>query len=113
VPKLCCAFFVWHCRTDFPDGSCSPSSRDLGASGHSREKRIELRGRNGAPRPQLAAPLDNTTDFYSALYNSPFSTRWFVITFGTDSSLVVTPGWDNVTGVGTPNGAAFVNAIAP
>ncbi len=29
VPKLCCAFFVRHCRTDFPDGSCSPSSRDL------------------------------------------------------------------------------------
>ncbi len=72
---------------------------------------------NGTPTnfsaPQLAAPLENTTDFYSALYNSPFSTRWFVITFGTDSSLVVTPGWDNVTGVGTPNGAAFVNAIAP
>lgn len=72
---------------------------------------------NGTPTSltpsQLAAPLGNTTDFYSALYNSPFSTRWFVITFGTDSSLVVAPGWDNVTGVGTPNGAAFVNAIAP
>lgn len=62
---------------------------------------------------QLAAPLVNTTGFYSALYNSPFSTRWFVLTFGTDSSLVVTPGWDNVTGLGTPNGATFVNAIAP
>jgi len=62
---------------------------------------------------QLGAPLGNTTGFYSALYNSPFSTRWFVLTFGTDSSLVVTPGWDNVTGVGTPNGAGFVNAIAP
>ena len=48
-----------------------------------------------------------------ALYNSPFSTRWFVLTFGTDSSLVVAPGWDNVTGLGTPNGVAFVNAIAP
>ncbi len=62
---------------------------------------------------QLAAPLGNTTGFYSALYNSPFSTRWFVITFGTDTSLVVAPGYDNVTGVGTPNGAAFVNGIAP
>jgi hypothetical protein len=72
---------------------------------------------NGTPTSfsaaQLAAPLKNTTDFYSALYNSPFSTRWFVITFGTDSSLAVTPGWDNVTGLGTPNGAAFVNGIAP
>jgi len=62
---------------------------------------------------QLAGPLQNTTQYYSALYNSPFSTRWFVLTFGTDSSLVVTPGWDNVTGVGTPNGQAFVNALAP
>jgi subtilase family serine protease len=51
---------------------------------------------------QLAAPLGNTTSFYSAIYNSPFSTRWFVITFGTDTSLVTGPGWDNVTGVGTP-----------
>lgn len=61
---------------------------------------------------QLAAPLGNTTTYYSALYNSPFSTRWFVLTFGTDSSLVTAPGWDNVTGVGTPNGANFVNAIS-
>lgn len=62
---------------------------------------------------QLAAPLQNTTEYFSAMYNSPFSTRWFVLTFGTDSSLVVTPGWDNVTGVGTPNGEAFINAMAP
>ncbi len=60
---------------------------------------------------QLAAPLENTTAFYSAIYNSPFSTRWFVITFGTDTSLVTGPGWDNVTGVGTPNGLNFVNAV--
>src|SRR5258707_1719622 len=62
---------------------------------------------------QLAAPLGNTTSFVSALYNSPFSTRWFVITFGTAYSLGTAPGWDNVTGVGTPNGLAFVTAIAP
>ena len=62
---------------------------------------------------QLAAPLGNTSAYISALYNSPFSTRWFVITFGTDTSLVTAPGWDNVTGVGTPNGWNFVNAIAP
>ena len=61
----------------------------------------------------LASPLGNTTTYYSALYNSPFSTRWFVVTFGTDTSLKTNAGWDNVTGVGTPNGLAFVNAIAP
>jgi len=61
----------------------------------------------------LAAPLDGTTSYYSALYNSPFSTRWFVITLGTDTSLTTGPGWDNVTGVGTPDGWNFVNALAP
>jgi subtilase family serine protease len=70
---------------------------------------------NGTPvsANQLAAPLGNTTSFVSALYNSPFSTRWFVLTFGTDTSLVTGPGWDNVTGVGTPDALHFVNAIAP
>jgi subtilase family serine protease len=60
---------------------------------------------------QLAGPLDGTTQYISAFYNSPFSTRWFVIVFGTDSSLTTNVGWDNVTGVGTPNGANFVNAV--
>ena len=61
----------------------------------------------------LVAPLDGVTNYVSALYNSPFSTRWFVIAFGTDSSLKTGPGWDNVTGLGTPNGSTFINAIAP
>jgi subtilase family serine protease len=61
----------------------------------------------------LAAPLGTSAGYYSALYNSPFSTRWFVLTFGTDTSLAAAPGWDDVTGVGTPNGWNFVNAIAP
>src|SRR5581483_4262631 len=60
----------------------------------------------------LVAPLQNTKKFYSAMYNSPFSTRWFVLGFGLDSSLTTGRGWDNVTGVGTPNGLAFVNAVA-
>ena len=34
------------------------------------------------------------------------------ISFGLDSSLTVTPGWDNVTGYGTPHGLAFINAVA-
>jgi subtilase family serine protease len=61
---------------------------------------------------QLAAPLENTTEYLSELYNSPFSGSWFALTFGTDTSLVVGPGWDNVTGFGTPNGLDFINAAA-
>ncbi len=59
----------------------------------------------------LAAPLGNSTSFVSALYNSPASTRWDVITFGTDTGLTTGPGWDNVTGVGTPNGLKFINGV--
>ncbi len=69
---------------------------------------------NGNPETadQLAA-AQNGAPYYSALYNSPFSQRWFVLTFGTDTSLAAAPGWDDVTGVGTPNGLSFVNTLAP
>jgi subtilase family serine protease len=60
----------------------------------------------------LAAPLENTTEYVSTLFNG-LSTRWYVLTFGTDTSLTTGPGWDNVTGVGTPNGANFVAAFTP
>lgn len=59
----------------------------------------------------LALPLQGLPSFVSALYHSPFSTRWFVLTFGTDSSLPAGPGWDPATGVGTPNGWNFVQAF--
>ncbi len=59
----------------------------------------------------LAQPLENTTRFLSALFQSPSSTRWDVFTFGTDSSLTTGNGWDNVTGLGTPNGMEFVQAV--
>jgi subtilase family serine protease len=59
----------------------------------------------------LAAPLENTTNFVSALFQSAVSTRWDVFTFGTDSSLTTGPGWDNVTGLGTPKGLEFINAV--
>ena len=61
---------------------------------------------------ELAAPLQNLPTFISALYNSPFSTRWFVITFGTDSTLPTGRGWDLATGLGTPNGWNFVHAVS-
>jgi hypothetical protein len=58
----------------------------------------------------LAAPLGNTTEYMSTLFNGT-STRWYVLTFGTDTSLTTGPGWDNVTGLGTPNGANFVTGV--
>jgi subtilase family serine protease len=59
----------------------------------------------------LAQPLQNTRFYLSALFNSSTSLRWDVFTFGTDSSLTTEFGWDNVTGLGTPNGEAFIRAV--
>jgi len=59
----------------------------------------------------LAGPQAPTTRFVSALFQSSTSTRWDVFTFGTDSSLATTAGWDDVTGLGTPNGMPFINQV--
>ena len=56
----------------------------------------------------LMAPLDGVSKFVSAMYHSPSSLRWYDEGFGLDSSLDAAPGWDNVTGNGTPNGYYFV-----
>ncbi|MCU1294619.1 MAG: hypothetical protein JWP08_3469, partial [Bryobacterales bacterium] len=51
---------------------------------------------------------------YSAIWNYPgLADTPFVLTFGTDSGLTVTKGWDNVTGLGTPNGKAFADNFNP
>jgi subtilase family serine protease len=63
------------------------------------------------PSAKLLAPVEGSTDFIGALYNGT-STRWYAISFGTDSSLTTGAGWDDVTGLGTPNGADFVDAVA-
>ena len=69
-------------------------------------------GTNPIRATELAAPLNNQPKFISALYNSPHSTRWFVLMFGVDSTLQAGPGWDTATGLGSPNGWAFVQAVA-
>ncbi len=61
---------------------------------------------------ELATPLDYTRGFYSALYQGASTKSWYDLTFGTDSTLFTKTGWDNVTGVGTPNGLKFVTDIA-
>jgi subtilase family serine protease len=52
----------------------------------------------------LAGPYQSSTVFYESIWNANLIT----VTFGTDSSLTTGPGWDNVTGVGTPNGWYFI-----
>ncbi len=52
--------------------------------------------------------------FLSALWPEAFGNSQYdvAISFGTDSSLTVTKGWDNVTGWGEPNGLAFIEGVA-
>jgi subtilase family serine protease len=49
-------------------------------------------------------------DFVSALWNyEALDDTTLVVSFGTDFGLKTAPGWDNVTGVGTPNAQAFAD----
>jgi subtilase family serine protease len=58
---------------------------------------------------ELASPLAGITTYYSAIWNVPFEDEVLLVTFGTDSHLQTAPGWDPVTGVGTPNGKVFAD----
>jgi subtilase family serine protease len=71
-------------------------------------------GKTSYSAAYLAAPLEGTTKFYSALWDYPLAQdTTYVLTFGTDSGLTTAVGWDNVTGVGVPNGKAFADYFRP
>jgi subtilase family serine protease len=62
----------------------------------------------------LASPLEGATEYYSAIWNIPLAQDTaYVVTFGTDSGLRTTTGYDNVTGLGTPSGKAFADFFNP
>lgn len=60
---------------------------------------------------EIAEPLKSTTQFTTAIWEQGAG-QYFVVSFGTDSGLTVTQGWDNVTGYGTPNVGALADLIA-
>jgi hypothetical protein len=62
-------------------------------------------------RPAFLAQPVRGQQYISTIFQSPTSTRWDVFVFGTDSSLTTGPGWDNATGLGIPNGIAFINDV--
>jgi subtilase family serine protease len=62
-----------------------------------------------SPFDVFAGQTYGSTGFTSAVYDVGDDTD-FAISFGLDSSLTVTKGWDNVTGWGTPNVNTFLNA---
>lgn len=65
--------------------------------------------------PQIVGPLENSYyNYVSAIWDYPDTQdTTYVISFGTDSHLTVHAGWDNSTGLGTPNGEAFANYFNP
>jgi subtilase family serine protease len=63
-------------------------------------------GRTNYSSIALSEPLDGTTIFAGALYNAGGGS-FYNLTFGTDSSLTLTNGWDDVTGYGTLNFGIF------
>ncbi len=58
----------------------------------------------------LSQPLFNTANYVSALFDVGLG-EYVSLTFGTDTTLTVTQGWDNVTGYGTPNLGPLLTAL--
>ncbi len=55
--------------------------------------------------------LHTQTSFLSAIVPVLPGAAYVALSFGTDTSLTVTPGWDNVTGWGEPNGLPFIQGV--
>jgi len=71
---------------------------------------VDYLGTTSYTADEIAAPLESTSKFVSTLWNYPlYQDSVILITFGTDSGLTTAKGWDNVTGLGTPNGQAFAD----
>jgi len=76
---------------------------------------VDTNGSTFYSAAELSGPLENTSTFYSALWDETGSYHegvYDVLSFGTDSSLTVAHGWDNVTGWGMPNGYTFISDVA-
>ncbi|AXC13223.1 hypothetical protein ACPOL_3944 [Acidisarcina polymorpha] len=86
----------------------------LGSSSNVTGAIIDSSGTTSYSAAALVPPLFSTTDFYSTLWDQSGdgSGAFIDLTFGTDSSLKVTKGWDDVTGYGVPKGYAFIKMAA-
>lgn len=76
-------------------------------------------GSTGPAFYSASAPFEghlyDTTKFVSAMWNQSTTEaglQYADFGFGIDTSLSVEPGWDNVTGYGTPIGLPFIEAVA-
>ncbi|WIG60296.1 MAG: peptidase S8 and S53, subtilisin, kexin, sedolisin [Ktedonobacterales bacterium] len=65
-----------------------------------------------APPTGVGNPVSGDASAFLLYYGSRYSGRFFAPTFNQDSSLATGAGWDDVTGVGSPNAPNFVPAMA-
>jgi hypothetical protein len=65
---------------------------------------VDANGSKSYSAADLLSPALQTEVFYSALCSFGDGAVLIDLSFGADTSLRVTIGWDNVTGFGTPNG---------
>jgi subtilase family serine protease len=62
--------------------------------------------------PFISGPLEKTKVFYSALYNAPlYQDTVYAVSFGTDTGLNTSRGWDPVTGLGVPDPVALIKSV--
>lgn len=96
---------------DLPKGAIT-DVLPLGSPGNVTGSVTDSNGVTTQTALALAYP-ETMTPFVSALYDDIYSPNyWYVMAFGTDSSLAVGSGWDPVTGLGVPNGERFVEAVS-
>jgi len=65
-----------------------------------------------APPAGAGNPVPDDPNSMALFYGSRYSGTLFNVTFNQDSSLATGTGWDDVTGVGSPNAPAFVSALS-
>ena len=61
--------------------------------------------------PSVGNPTPGDPNSIFLYYGSRYSGSFFTVTFNEDSSLAAGSGWDDVTGVGSPNAPGFVAAL--
>jgi subtilase family serine protease len=82
----------------------------VGSSTNVTGKVVDSAGTTMYSAASLVAPLEGTSTYVSAIWDYPtYDATAFLLTFGTDSGLAITKGYDNVTGLGVPNAKAFAD----
>lgn len=89
------------------------SIKDKTGTTHSYSYKTLFTDAGDVDNPGSTLSLYGQSAFLSALWPNALGEQGFdlVLSFGTDSSLTVGTGWDDVTGWGEPNGVNFIKGV--